>query len=976
MQSLIKKNIFILILLFGIIARSLAQEDNLSDTLLLQQTSSITPLDVKVYTLDNGLKVYLNPDYTVKDVFGCVTVLVGSKYEHNYFTGLTNLLVNLMDKGTPYQGTINFDKEKPLLDSMMVKYDSYIKANNKKEQNNALEEAKLLSDNAAEYCIPNDFYKILKDIGGYKQGNFVDYDNISFYSYFPSESIEKWITLYSDQIKYPIFRGFPESLDKSINEINVNINNNSKVVVDNIYSAFYRNHPYGKYNIEGLYHHLRKISFRKIKEYYDTYFVANNMAVILCGNFNEEIALNIIKKYFADLPTRKIYNPPSFTEDNLEGNHIISKRISPYRMGAICYRTVPMGSDNEIAVKLCNILLSNNAENGYLDYKRNSKNIGDIFLYEDIRKDFGATIIYYTPKKAWSKFKKTETEIIQEINNLEKGKFKKENLEAAKYILINNYIKEQENIGLRTFNISNSFVTDKPLLNINEYTEKVKKVSMKDITNVAKLYFNSSGFLSFYARKKYFFKKDKNKENIFSLESFYNIDSVSYLRKIINDLPVYENTNKFVNINQEVSKLKTADDKTVFYTTNPLNNIFTLKIKFDISNIDCEYLDIVAKYIENMGCKRYDANEFKSKLRSYGSSYYITIEENKFVINISGFDENYKKIIKMFKPLINEPLESEELLKSLIKPTENKSNFYKQNPNNIIDALYDYSVYGQKSKYLNNIYENIKIQDIIQTIEKIRVLEPVYHYVGTIDMVECVNSLRQYVTFNRKTSNLPSKEVSYLKRNEISKNTFKIVSNDELNFNNFIIYIKGDTLQEKNKLIVDFFNKYYFQADSSLLVKNLQHKSSLTYNPIASFNIENNYDGYSKISFATHKNNTLEVVKLLVHLFDTNYVDNQCFEYVKNKMIKASEGSDLSFRNYSDYVEKYLEKGFNSDPNQFEKDLINNVSINDMVNFWENNIKNKNILFCIYGNISDEQKLELSKLGEVSYLKIETIIKK
>ncbi|HCJ47459.1 MAG TPA: hypothetical protein DHV83_07905, partial [Prevotella sp.] len=72
--------------------------------------------DVKTIRLHNGFTVWLNVDHSQPKVYGAVVVKAGAKDCPN--TGIAHYFEHLMFKGTDKIGTVNYEKEKPWLDSI------------------------------------------------------------------------------------------------------------------------------------------------------------------------------------------------------------------------------------------------------------------------------------------------------------------------------------------------------------------------------------------------------------------------------------------------------------------------------------------------------------------------------------------------------------------------------------------------------------------------------------------------------------------------------------------------------------------------------------------------------------------------------------------------------------------------------------------------------------------------------------------
>ena len=76
------------------------------------------PMQSRIYTLDNGLKVYLTVNKETPRIQANIPVRVGGKNDPAETTGLAHYFEHLMFKGTESFGTQNYAEEKPLLDEI------------------------------------------------------------------------------------------------------------------------------------------------------------------------------------------------------------------------------------------------------------------------------------------------------------------------------------------------------------------------------------------------------------------------------------------------------------------------------------------------------------------------------------------------------------------------------------------------------------------------------------------------------------------------------------------------------------------------------------------------------------------------------------------------------------------------------------------------------------------------------------------
>ena len=94
----------------------------------------------RIYTLKNGLKVYLSVNKEEPRIQTYIAVRTGSKNDPAETTGLAHYLEHLMFKGTSQFGTTDAAKEAPLLDEIEQRYEKYRKMTDPEERRQAYHE--------------------------------------------------------------------------------------------------------------------------------------------------------------------------------------------------------------------------------------------------------------------------------------------------------------------------------------------------------------------------------------------------------------------------------------------------------------------------------------------------------------------------------------------------------------------------------------------------------------------------------------------------------------------------------------------------------------------------------------------------------------------------------------------------------------------------------------------------------------------
>ena len=92
------------------------------------------PLGTKIYTLDNGLQLYMSVNKEEPRIQTYIAVKVGSKNDPSETTGLAHYFEHLMFKGTEQFGTSDYEAEKPMLDEIEQLFEAYRKTKDEAER--------------------------------------------------------------------------------------------------------------------------------------------------------------------------------------------------------------------------------------------------------------------------------------------------------------------------------------------------------------------------------------------------------------------------------------------------------------------------------------------------------------------------------------------------------------------------------------------------------------------------------------------------------------------------------------------------------------------------------------------------------------------------------------------------------------------------------------------------------------------------
>lgn len=180
------------------------------------ETVKNDPMHTRIYTLDNGLKVYMSVNKETPRIQTYIAVKVGGKNDPAETTGLAHYFEHLMFKGTEQFGTSDYAAEKPMLDEIENLFEVYRKTTDEAERAAIYHRIDSISYEASKIAIPNEYDKLMSMIGADGTNAFTSTDETVYVENIPSNQIENWARVQADRFQHPVIRGFHTELKPSM----------------------------------------------------------------------------------------------------------------------------------------------------------------------------------------------------------------------------------------------------------------------------------------------------------------------------------------------------------------------------------------------------------------------------------------------------------------------------------------------------------------------------------------------------------------------------------------------------------------------------------------------------------------------------------------------------------------------------------------------------------------------------------------
>lgn len=929
------------------------------------------PFKVEEYTLSNGMKVFISPNTDAPRVQTMIAVKAGSKYDPAQTTGLAHYLEHMMFKGTSHYGSLNWEKEKAVLAQISDLFEKHLQEKDEAKKKAIYRQIDSISYEASKLAIPSEYDKMVASIGANGTNAFTSNDMTVYVNDIPSNSIEKWATLEGERFSELVLRLFHTELETVYEEFNRNQDADirwSNFAVDNLLMP---NHPYGTQTTIGLGEHLKNPSMVNIHNYFDAYYVPNNMAVILSGDVKSKEVLPVLEKYFGKL---KAKNVPVFTKATpVELTKVQEKEVfGPTNEHVIIgYRFDGDGTKESLTARAIDMLLTNGAA-GLIELNLKQKQkVLSVNTYVNVLKDYSIFKLYAEPKQGQT-LEEVRDLLLSQVELIKKGEFDEEMLKANIANLKLHRLQSVENNRARAGEIMDAFVKD-ILWNyrVNELDE-MAKLTKKDIVDFANKYLTDNYAVA-YKRLGEPNRHKVDKPQITPV--VLNKDSASSFKEKFDAILQGNIRARFIDFNKDITHTPLKNGGDFQYITNENVPLFSLSFVHNYGTDNNRYLALAAEYISYLGTKELSADEVKTRFYKLGLSYRVSTSRDRFLISLSGLEENLKAGVDLLLNVLQNAKGDEAVLKNLTGDILKKRANAKLNKNVIHQqGLLNYAKYGKDNPFTNILsadeLNNVSSDTLLTLIKNALVLPNTTTYYGqqpnkkvfnevTAKLSTTVSTIASSKNFTEQPIEKPT--VYYTNYN-MQQAEIYLLSKSQLFNADFLPYL-------------NLYNDYYGQGLSSVMFQEIREKMALAYSANSTFGLpQYKNESHYITTYVGTQADKLETALNKVNDLLTNFVESpKQYEGAKESLVRQLESDWITGEGIFAAYERAQKRGLKTDVRADIYNKVKALSLEDLKKFYQENISGKPHHYLVIGN-KDKINFEvLKKLGELRELSLEEI---
>ncbi|MFY0253195.1 M16 family metallopeptidase [Chitinophaga sp. 30R24] len=933
------------------------------------------PMKARFYTLKNGLTVMLSVNKKEPRIQTLIGTRAGSDNDPKDHTGLAHYLEHLLFKGTQEYGTLNWATEKPLLDQISDLYDKYNKTVDPAARKAVYHQIDSVSGVAAKYAIANEYDKLMSGMGAQGTNAHTWVEETIYEEDIPSNAIDKYLTVQAERFRDPVFRLFHTELEAVYEEKNRGLDNDGRKVYETMLAALFPTHNYGQQSTIGTIEHLKNPNLKAIRNFYNEYYVPNNMAVVMAGDFDPDYVIKAIDQKFGYMKPKPVKEYKPAPESPIK-SPVVKEVLGPDAESVDIAFRMPGALDtksNVILGVMASIL--QNGKAGLVDLNLNKQqkvlnaSAGVMSL-----KDYSIFSMSGKAKQGQT-LEDVKVLLLDQLKILKKGEFDESLVKA----IVNN-AKLSELQGLESNNNRATSLMDGFIKSRGQnwaydvaYVDDMGNVTKKQIVDYANKYLDNN-YVIVYKRK----GEDKNiqkveKPAITPVE--VNREAQSPFLKQIAAMPATPVKPQWLDYEKDIQKTAVGNTE-MMYVQNKDNALFRLYYRFDMGSWNDKKLPLAAQYLQYLSTNKYTAEQISKEFYNIACNFSVSATAENTTISISGLQENFDKAVALFEHVIANCQPDEAALEALKGRMQKARSDNKLNKSAIMKGVVNYAMYGAKNPFNNQLsqaeMDGITATELTNILHELPAYKHTIIYWGPQPLATTAADINKVHPLPATFKTAPA-AVAFVKDNQ---NKSQVLFADYDMVQTEVNWLRNTDVYDADKTaIVTLFNSYFGGGMGSVVFQTIRESKALAYSTYAYYvTPDKKGERYSAIAYVGSQADKMkDAIEGMNELLNDIPRSDKLLETAKEGMKQDIETERITD---DGIIFSYLaaqKLGLSTDIRKQVYESIDRLSFDDVKKFHDQYLANKPYTYCIVASQKKVSADELKKYGDVKTLSLEEI---
>ncbi len=926
--------------------------------------------DTRIYTLDNGLEVWLSRNPDAPRVQTNIAVRAGSKNDPADATGLAHYLEHMLFKGTSRIGTSNWPEEQRLLKAISDQYELRRNTRDEAKRDAIYRTIDSLSQLAAALAVPNEYDKMVKSIGARGTNAYTSTERTVYINDVPSDELEKWMMIESERMQECVLRLFHTELETVYEEFNRSQDNDGRLAYTKKNELLYPHHPYGTQTTIGTGEHLKDPSMEKIHAFFEAWYAPNNMAVVLAGDIDHDRTIALVDKYFGGWTRREVPRFEHAPERPLNGP-VVAEVTGPDREWAtLSWRFKGTGSSDPLMLELVAGLLSN-GQAGLFDLNLvQAQRVLDASAYAMEQADHSEFNVRIEPRDGQT-LEQARDLALEQIRQLAAGDFDDWLISAVVNDLKVQRIRQwSDNNGRRAAAMTDAFILRKDWKEVLAEHDRMAAITKDQVMTFVKERLGADHVCVLKRSGERTGVHKVTKPRITPID--IKREGRSEWRRAWEQVPSAELTPEFIDLASAIEWRDLGKGIELARVHNPSNELFSLRYILDMGTDHDKAMEVAVKYLPYLGTTRYTAPELRKEFFKLGLSLDVFVGNDRCYVTLSGLERNLRQGVVMLEHVLAECRPDAEALSGLIADLRKERQDQARNKGVLLSgALLSQARYGARSPF-NDVLTDaelnaLKAEDLVARLHGLTSYKHrVFHYGRQgIDQVEAL--LRELHPPPAELRALPPERVYPevpTTRNEVLFAEYDMVQTEML------LVSKAGPFDVEKMPYAALFNEYFGSGLSSIVFQEIRESKALAYGANASYTTpaEKHEAHYVRAFIGTQADKLPDAVDAMLRLMNDMPMAEAQFEGARTAARKVIASTRITRENIYWQWDAAQRRGLDTDVRKLVYDRIPHISLQDLKAFFDREIKGRPYTYCVIGKESAMDMKALERLGPVRKL--------
>jgi len=924
----------------------------------------------RIYTLDNGLKVYLSVNKETPRIQTYIAVRTGSKNDPAETTGLAHYLEHLMFKGTASFGTTNPEAEAPLLADIEQRYEKYRKLTDPEARRRAYHEIDSVSQEAARYFIPNEYDKMMSAIGAEGTNAYTSNDVTCYTEDIPANQVENWLKIEANRFKGMTIRGFHTELEAVYEEYNIHLAYDYEKMYDAMMTKLFPSHPYGTQTTIGTQEHLKNPSITNIKSYFSKWYVPNNVAICMAGDFDPDQVMALIEQYFGDWQKGDDVAQPTFAEQPQLTQPADTTVVGLEAEQLLMAWRFAKGSSLEAdTLEVMDYMMSNGTA-GLLDLDINQQlKMRHASSTTDRLMDYSSWQLMGRPRDGQT-LDDVRQLLLAEVEKLKAGDFSDDLLPSVINNLKLDYYTSMESNEARADMAVEAFINGTPWQQVATKMDRISGITKQQMVDFARRHL-TDGYVAVYKRQGNDPNQKKiDKPTITPIPT--NRDTVSQFVKDILAAEVKSIEPRFIDFKRDLAFGNTQQGLPYVYVQNTDNGRFTLNYRFDFgADSDVRY-DYAARYLEYIGTDSLTPQQVKQQFYKLACRYSVSVGSRYITVSLSGLSDNMAEAAALLEHVMTHAQPNADTYREYLAVLDKSRRDNKLNQQYNFYALYNYGLYGAYNPMTNILTdEQLQQTDPAELLNLLKTLSQYEHtllYYGPMSESQLCEIVDRHHRLSTPLKAVP--EGKHYEQQLTTQNEILLAPYDAKNVYMRLYNIEDRQWNPDEAGVKALFNEYYGGNMGSIVFQELREARGLAYNAWAGYFDPTYKDQkeYSICHIIAQNDKLMDCVRQFHAILDTIPRSEASLRVAKEAVMKRIASQRTTrFSLISAWLDA-KQRGIDYDENERVYQTVPSLTLDDIVRFASQRMAGKPHRYVILGNEHDLDIKALQQYGPIRRL--------